>query len=167
MLKLSKFSDDGQYRYWLLRAWDESKPLVMCIGLNPSNAGQKNIHGEEKDDPTIRILISSLAELGFGGFYMMNLYALVTPHPTRISAHPDPVGDNEYYISKNAKECDEIIFCWGAFAQAKWRARKMKLLFKKAKCFGKNADGSPWHPRALHYQGIKAKEVKLMIYDKL
>ncbi len=71
MIRLAKFSDCGQYRYWLLRAWDESKPEAMCIGLNPSTANS------EKDDATIRILCDAMGQLGFGGFYMCNLYALI------------------------------------------------------------------------------------------
>ncbi|PHM62792.1 DUF1643 domain-containing protein [Xenorhabdus ishibashii] len=34
----SAISEDGLYRYDLWRVWDESKPNVMFIGLNPSTA---------------------------------------------------------------------------------------------------------------------------------
>lgn len=36
----AKFSEDRNYRYALWRIWDESKPMVMFIGLNPSTANE-------------------------------------------------------------------------------------------------------------------------------
>ena len=32
------FSDDGVYRYQLLRTWDKDKPIFTYVGLNPSVA---------------------------------------------------------------------------------------------------------------------------------
>lgn len=34
----AEFSKCGKYRYKLWRIWDNTKPLAMCIGLNPSTA---------------------------------------------------------------------------------------------------------------------------------
>lgn len=42
------FSPCRKYRYWLLRIWDETLPLMANIGANPSTAD------ENVDDPTIR-----------------------------------------------------------------------------------------------------------------
>ena len=42
------FSKNRIYRYALWRTWDESKPKVLFVGLNPSTAD------EIQDDPTIR-----------------------------------------------------------------------------------------------------------------
>lgn len=157
MIRLAKFSDCGKYRYWLLRAWDESKPTAMCIGLNPSKANG------EKDDNTISILIRHLGSLGYGSFYMLNLYAMISPHPEDLSSTPYPVGeDNDYHIENTANQSDAVIFCWGRFPQATWRAKKIKQRFPGAVCFGKNQDGSPWHPRWLHYAKIKPEGTKLI-----
>ena len=38
MLKSAVFSDCKQYRYSITRTWDETKPYVVFIGLNPSYA---------------------------------------------------------------------------------------------------------------------------------
>ncbi|PZS09688.1 MAG: hypothetical protein DLM70_01330, partial [Chloroflexi bacterium] len=35
----AKFSDDGRFRYWLERRWDDSLPQFTYILLNPSVAG--------------------------------------------------------------------------------------------------------------------------------
>lgn len=52
MLKNAILSVDRKYRYILSRTWDETKPTVVFIGLNPSTAD------EETDDPTIRKCIN-------------------------------------------------------------------------------------------------------------
>lgn len=41
MLKEALLSDDRRYRYVLSRTWDEAKPTVLFIGLNPSTADEK------------------------------------------------------------------------------------------------------------------------------
>ena len=55
------FSPDRIYRYVLYRVWDEAKPRVMFIGLNPSTAD------ESVDDPTIRRCKRFAADWGYGG----------------------------------------------------------------------------------------------------
>ena len=48
MEKGAILSTDRKYRYVLTRIWDETKPTVVFIGLNPS------IADEETDDQTIQ-----------------------------------------------------------------------------------------------------------------
>ena len=52
MKKDAILSEDRKYRYVLSRIWDESKPLVVIIGLNPSTADEKD------DDNTIKKCIN-------------------------------------------------------------------------------------------------------------
>jgi hypothetical protein len=75
MKKGAIFSECGKYRYALWRIWDERDPLVMCIGLNPSTANA------DDDDPTIRNLTTLFKASGFSGFYMTNLFALISSDP--------------------------------------------------------------------------------------
>jgi hypothetical protein len=63
------FSDCRKYRFALRRNWDESKPYVMFIGLNPSTAD------EIENDPTINRCISYARSWGYGGLFMANLFA--------------------------------------------------------------------------------------------
>lgn len=162
MLQISNFSECGKYRYKLTRVWDEIKPIALCIGLNPSKAGKLKKDGTEYDDPTIRRLIDVLGELGFGGLYMMNLYALVSPKPSKLFEVPDNLGSNDQWLITSAYGAQEIIFCWGAFKRIEHRVKKVREMFPSAKCFGKNKDGSPWHPLALMYGGVKSSDVKLI-----
>ena len=41
MIKDAILSEDRKYRYILSRTWDETKPAVLFIGLNPSTADEK------------------------------------------------------------------------------------------------------------------------------
>ena len=66
MKKDAILSEDRKYRYVLSRIWDESKPLVVIIGLNPSTADEKD------DDNTIKKCINFSKNWGYGGLYMLN-----------------------------------------------------------------------------------------------
>lgn len=152
-LKSAVFSDDGKYRYLLIRDWVPARPTAMCIGLNPSNANA------EDDDPTIRILVNSLDKLGFGGLRMCNLYAYISSKPKKLFEIPDPQGKNDAWLLTTAHGCQEIIFCCGGFAKIEYRAKKISEMFPDGKCFAYNKDGSPLHPMAIMWQGIKDIEL--------
>ena len=70
MKKDAILSDCKKYRYSLSRTWDESKPLIGFIGLNPSTAD------DVIDDPTITRCINFAKSWGGGGLYMGNLFLL-------------------------------------------------------------------------------------------
>jgi hypothetical protein len=140
MVSGAEFSEDRKYRYALWRIWDKSKPLVMFIGLNPSTAN------ETQPDPTITRVINFARDWGYGGFYMMNLFGIVSSKPEVLLTDPDPLGDNDQWLEKIAAKCDRIIFAWGVFKQARSRAEDVKKRFPDAYCLKKTKDGHPWHP---------------------
>lgn len=154
-LRSAEFSECGKHRYFLSRIWDENKPVAMCIGLNPSTANGVD------NDQTISRLTGSLRHLGFGGLNMTNLYTLISTDPKALHNHPDPAKGNDIWLPIVAKVSSEVIFCWGGFKQAKYRAKKITEMFPDAKCFGKTKDGSPWHPLAMMYAGMKMEEATL------
>jgi len=120
------FSDDRMYRYELHRIWDEKKSLLQFIGLNPSTAN------EEKNDNTISRIIGFTHDWGYGGFYMTNLFAFVTPYPKELLKCKDPLGDNNKWLGEISKKCDKVIFCWGSFPEARERAKEVIALFPQA-----------------------------------
>ena len=69
------FSDCRKYRYALWRVWDESKPVAVFIGLNPSTADEVN------DDPTVKRCVNFAQEWGYGGLCMANLFAFMATDP--------------------------------------------------------------------------------------
>lgn len=160
MMKSAEFSECGKHRFQLTRIWDTMKPVAMCIGLNPSTANN------EKNDATINWLSNSLGHLGFGGFKMMNLYSFITAYPKELFTGPIVPGINDQWILGTAYTCQEIVFCWGAFKGLEYQASKWAKIFPDAKCFGRNKNGSPWHPLAMFRKGIKANEAKLMKYQR-
>lgn len=143
--KGAEFSQDGKYRYKLWRIWDESKPKVMCIGLNPSTADA------DKDDATIRILKKMLSKLGYGGFYMMNCYPFVTSKPKLLQHNPASDEWNENMLTVTAYLCSHVIFAWGGFSLVKESGKEKRLLdmFPNALCFDKSKTGAPIHPLAM------------------
>lgn len=141
----AEFSKDRHYRYALWRFWND-KPKAMFIGLNPSTAN------ERQDDPTIRRVIRFAYDWGYGGVYMMNLFAWVTAYPHELDATKDPLGDNDGWLEKIALECEMIVFAWGAFGDGKdrrlirLRGESVKRLFPGAYCLGRTKTGHPSHP---------------------
>jgi hypothetical protein len=145
------FSQDRQYRYALWRIWDESKPLIMFIGLNPSTAN------EYEPDPTINTVKALSTNWGYGGFYMMNLFAIVSSDPDLLKTHPDPLGDNDGWIERIAAKCKDVVFAWGRFKEAKQRCQKIIAQFPDALCIKILKDGSPKHPLYTPYKALPIK----------
>lgn len=143
------FSEDRHYRYALWRIWNENKPPVMIIGLNPSRAH------ESKDDQTIRRVMRFAYDWGYGGVYMMNLFAWVTPYPEELDLAKDPLGDNDGWLERVAVDCQIVVFAWGAFGDGKGRqnirdrVEAVKALFPGAYCIRKTKGGHPEHPSRL------------------
>jgi hypothetical protein len=80
------FSEDRFYRYLLRRIWDSDKPMIAFIGLNPSTADEIN------NDPTITRCITRAHDSGYGGIYMLNLFAFRATDPKVMKAFPRPIG---------------------------------------------------------------------------
>lgn len=141
----ASFSTDMRYRYTLHRIWQSEKPLIMFIGLNPSTAGAT------EDDPTINRLKNFAFDHGYGGFYMVNLFAFRATEPTDMFNADDPVGDlNDAAILAVANIVKDVAFCWGVNGYYKDRDMDMMPVFKNALCFGETINGYPKHPLYLH-----------------
>lgn len=147
----AEFSPDRVYRYSLWRKWDIDKPTIMFIGLNPSTAN------EYTDDPTIRRVVSFARSWGYGGVYMMNLFAFVTAYPGELKKVEDPIGKNDYYLQVICTLCTQIVFAWGNFKEATDRAKYVVEKFPSAICLGTNKNGTPKHPLYISSETIPIK----------
>lgn len=151
----AEFSECGKYRYKLWRIWNPLKPKAMCIGLNPSTANAN------KNDPTITNLMAMLITLGYGGFYMMNLFAWISSKPKDLLTCADPLGENESKLKEVEALCDTVIVCWGNFKEAQKRIYEVLPNYPEAMCFGINKNGTPSHPLAMMYAGtVKNPQLK-------
>lgn len=137
----AKFSDDKKFRLALWRIWEDDKPKVMYVGLNPSTAN------ETKNDNTITKLVKASKHNGFGGFFMLNLYSYVTAYPEQLKGNWEIMdGINNKHLLDYSGKADKIVFCWGNFKEAQEKASELKHAFSDAWCFKQNKNGSPKHP---------------------
>lgn len=134
------FSDCRKYRYVLWRVWDESRPMIAFVGLNPSTAN------ESKNDPTIRRVISMAKGWGYGGVYMLNFFAIVTPCPEELAKTDDQIGDNDRYLEEYLAKSEKIVMAYGSFKEAKERAQQVIKMIENCFALHINKDGSPKHP---------------------
>lgn len=151
----ANFSEDGKYRYSLWRIWDNSLPLVMFIGLNPSTANQID------NDPTINCVIKFCKQWGYGGVYMMNCWAYVTSDPKLLKSNPMSDEWNNNTLTITASKCKDVVFAWGKFEVIKASGRDKELIemFPHALCIGQKG-GHPFHPL---WAGVYApKETKAL-----
>lgn len=142
-IKGADFSEDGLYRFSLWRIWDESKPLVMLIGLNPSTANAQS------DDPTIRRVRAISKSLGFGGVYMCNCFSYIYTNPDFLKSETlDAMMRNAEILKRVAESCADIIFAWGNFPIVREMEidKKLSAAFPNAKALFINKNGSPKHP---------------------
>ena len=145
MRKFSKsgavFSDCRKFRYALWRMWDEDKPLVMIIGLNPSTAD------ETGNDPTITRCINFARSWGFGGVCVTNLFGFRATSPTQLKAHHDPIGkENDAWVHEMAKEAAIKVAAWGNHGKFLNRSLEILPSLDQLHCIKMNKSGEPAHP---------------------
>lgn len=136
----AEFSDCGKYRYKLWRIWDPQASIVTFIGLNPSTAN------EVDNDATIRRVIRYAKDWGYGGVYMMNLFAYISTQPAKLLTSGEDLEINNKHLDEVVGKSSMVVFAWGAFKQAKLRSADIIKKFPFAHCLAKNKDGSPVHP---------------------
>ncbi len=141
MQKDATLSEDRRYRYRLTREWDQEKPKVLFVGLNPSTAD------ETEDDATIRRCIGFAKRWGFGAILVGNLFGIRSKSPATIYSAKDPVGpQNDEALLNMAQEATLIVAAWGNNGGYRNRSTDVKKLFPHMKCLGKNKTGEPKHP---------------------
>lgn len=148
------FSEDRRYRLQLWRVWDDSKPMMGAVGLNPS------IADATRNDPTITREIRRAAENGFGGLVKVNLYTFIATDPKDLWAAQkrgeDIVGScGNVELQSLHLSCPTILLAWGAGAPRDRVAIALQLLTADSEEFppapklvhlGLTKDGQPRHP---------------------
>ncbi|EEF61612.1 DUF1643 domain-containing protein [Pedosphaera parvula] len=135
------FSDCENYRYSLWRIWDDDRPYVAFIGLNPSTAD------ELKDDPTVARCRRYAEAWNYGGMYMLNLFAFRATQPEVMKGAKDPVGrDNDKRIMSVVKEAGLVMAIWGNHGAHRNRSVEVMGWLKNLNCLKVNKSGEPCHP---------------------
>lgn len=141
MKNTAKLSKCRRYRYALWRTWDESKPLVLFVGLNPSTAD------ETTDDATLTRCINFAKSWGYGGVCMANLFAFRATLPTDMKTAKDPVGkDNDKWLKKLANDAGIVVAAWGNDGAYLNRSTHVKILLPYMNYLKMNKSGEPAHP---------------------
>lgn len=148
--KGAEISEDRQYRYSLWRIWDTTKPLILFIMLNPSTADG------DKDDRTISRVVDYCCQWGYGGVYVVNLFAKRATDPGVLKrlvhqqythGYKIVVGENnDKAILQANMKCDRVVFAWGRYGKWYNRANEVIDLFKEAFYIKLSTTGAPCHP---------------------
>lgn len=147
------FSQDGLYRYRLVRRWDPSSPTLTFVLLNPSSAD------EAKDDATVKKLTALARNDGAGGFELVNLFALVDTAQDRLHLANAIGPENEIWLTDVIGRSTKLCVGWGDgngsgdLGAARQRAvlsrvREVWPLFRHRDlwCFRVIKSGAPGHP---------------------
>ena len=141
MKNTAKLSNCRRYRYALWRTWDDSKPYVLFVGLNPSTAD------ETSDDPTLTRCVNYAKAWGYGGVCMANLFAFRATEPLDMKASKDPIGtENNEWLKKLADEVAIVVAAWGNDGSYLGRSIQVKNLIPNMYCLKLNKTGEPAHP---------------------
>lgn len=135
---------EGKRRYRLWRIWDQDKPVLLYVLLNPSNADAQT------DDRTVTKLIKFSRNWGYGGFYLGNIHSYISSDPKRLMHHLIPNESlNISHLKEMAKKSEKVVFGWGNAGRLPiW----LKQMISQAYCLGNNNNGSPKHPLYLSYK---------------
>jgi hypothetical protein len=130
-----------RYRYQLRRTWDEFKPAVLFIGLNPSTADATF------DDNTSRVCIAYATRWNYGTLLLGNLFAFRSRNPAALRVVADAVGpDNDAHLISLQAEAAMVICAWGDGGGLFDRDIAVLKLLRNPYCFGKLKSGRPGHP---------------------
>jgi len=140
--RTTHFSPCRRYRYQLRIVWDDTLPLLCCIGLNPSTAD------ETKDDPTLRRVQGFARDMGRGGVLMLNAYGYRSTDPKVLLSISDPCGPEN--TPANLRQWIEetgttAIAAWGANIGHDWQVI-LKYELSNLDCFRITKSGYPEHP---------------------
>lgn len=147
-----------RYRYALWRSWDDTRPQLMFIGLNPSTADARH------DDPTLIRCMRFASDWGYGAVCMGNLFAWRATDPGQIRKVDDPVGPrNDHWLRRLAGESTLVVAAWGNDGNYRQRATRVRKMLPDMRCLKMNRGGEPAHPL---YQPATARPQPLASADE-
>ena len=145
------FSACGTYRYVLGRVWDDHGALLVVCMLNPSSAT------EEMLDPTLRRVRGFAHRDRYGGFVVVNCFALRSADPRDVvqslRKRTDPVGprNDEAIRAASDPPLGLLVAGWGRPANKAVNQRMTQVrglgLRRPFYTFGpRTSGGYPRHP---------------------
>ncbi len=145
----------GEYRYWLERRWEPGPPLVWVM-LNPSTADAN------KDDPTIRRVRGFTKREGYGGFVVVNVWALRATDPKDLHRRRQAFENENIRHVLAVVNSRDVVVAWGANINSCPGLQRVRMVLRDAKslrCLGltkgtraacaSRANRQPRHPLML------------------
>ena len=159
-------SPDRAHRYRLDRVWDDALPILLWAMLNSSTADHI------QNDPTITRVIDFTKRFGYGGAFILNLFALRSPDPAKLReaglwafGNQNTVTWNNTIADASGKNVDGrpvMVAAWGTHGKFLSADKRYLTLFKdrvRFHCLKTTKDGFPAHPLYL------PKTCELQPYD--
>jgi len=113
---------DDCYRYRLHRLWDDSRPTIMWLMMNPSVAT------EYGDDRTVAKCQRYARAWGYGAMFVGNSFAYRCTDQRRLLEVSDPVGPgNEKALLDMARQADKVILAYGSPAHPSLREQGNRI----------------------------------------
>ncbi|MDQ4078236.1 MAG: DUF1643 domain-containing protein [Chloroflexota bacterium] len=141
MEKGALFSPCRSYRYALWRVWDDARPFVLFVCLNPSTAD------ERRNDPTVRRCVGFARAWRYGGVYVANLFAYRATDPQVLKCAPHPVGpESDRWLKELAEGAEIVVAAWGNHGTLMNRAQEVLSWLPKAHYLVMTKGGQPGHP---------------------
>ena len=142
-------NDLETHRFLLERGWDDMKPSLLAIGLNPSYADGR------ADDQTLAKMVKIAKRHGFGGLTVMNLFSKRSPNfkedlrGRSLEEINDEVNNED--LRREIPVHDVIWLFWGHDGKYLNRDQFVFNLLRKHPnvkllCIGTNKNGTPRHP---------------------
>lgn len=141
----ARFSACRRWRTLLWRCWDDARPVVNFLMLNPSTADETVL------DPTCTRARDYAERWGYGALLVTNVFAWRATDPVEMRAAPDPVGrGNDAAILRAAKAAQLVVCAWGNHGLYLGRSEAVQRLLCGAgvalHVLRLNANGEPAHP---------------------
>lgn len=137
---------NSEYRYKLERLWDEQKPTVFWLMMNPSAAT------EQEDDRTVARCRVFAESWGAGRILVGNTFAYRCTDQKRLLEVADPVGpENDKHLLAMAAQADTIVCAYGKpHPSLRWRGTQVLQMLRDhgyaLHCLARSMDGTPKHP---------------------
>lgn len=157
-------SDRLRYEFRAVKG-DDSSPMIVWCGINPSGAGRIGPDGNLTSDATRSAVWEFSKRAGFKRDQMLNLCSAPCTLPPDLLLYSGRPGYHRFVaeeIHAIVAAGGRFVACWGTLSSG---PRELQDLLQKRRddllallegvemwCLGTNADGSPRHPSRLGYE---------------
>lgn len=138
----AEYSPCERFRYRLWRIWDPDKKPCAFIGLNPSTAT------EEVSDNTVTRCIRFSEAWGYGGLFMLNIFAFRATQPKDMFACTEPIGGprNDEAILETVAQSGLVVAAWGNHGLHLQRGDAVRAMIPGLRALRITGQGCPQHP---------------------